>query len=129
MPPFNVSSVKMSRPFGISVLASAREQVIEKSTLLAVSTVLALGGSALALPDRSFQIIASWAAGGGVDTVTRIFADRPAGLEADRIHWVPSQGGAPALQDLAAGALTALPARRSMRGPCSRRVRFAPSPS
>ena len=32
---------------------------------------------------------------------------RAAGLEADRIRWVPSQGGAPALQDLAAGGLTA----------------------
>ncbi|WP_375458475.1 tripartite tricarboxylate transporter substrate binding protein [uncultured Enterovirga sp.] len=31
---------------------------------------------------------------------------RAAGLEADRIRWVPSQGGAPALQDLAAGGLT-----------------------
>lgn len=31
---------------------------------------------------------------------------KAAGLEADRIRWVPSQGGAPALQDLAAGGLS-----------------------
>lgn len=31
---------------------------------------------------------------------------KAAGLEADRVRWVPSQGGAPALQDLAAGGLT-----------------------
>ena len=30
---------------------------------------------------------------------------KAAGIEADRIRWVPSQGGAPALQDLAAGGL------------------------
>jgi tripartite-type tricarboxylate transporter receptor subunit TctC len=30
-----------------------------------------------------------------------------AGIEADRLRWVPSQGGAPALQDVAAGGLTA----------------------
>ncbi len=32
---------------------------------------------------------------------------KAAGLEADRLRWVPSQGGAPALQDVAAGGLTA----------------------
>jgi tripartite-type tricarboxylate transporter receptor subunit TctC len=31
---------------------------------------------------------------------------RAAGVEADRVRWVPSQGGAPALQDLAAGGIT-----------------------
>ncbi|MDB5592974.1 tripartite tricarboxylate transporter substrate binding protein [Enterovirga sp.] len=31
---------------------------------------------------------------------------KAAGMEADRVRWVPSQGGAPALQDLAAGGLT-----------------------
>ena len=31
---------------------------------------------------------------------------KAAGLEADRVRWVPSQGGAPALQDLAAGGLS-----------------------
>jgi tripartite-type tricarboxylate transporter receptor subunit TctC len=196
-----------------------------KRTLLALGAVLAFGGSALAFPDRPVQIIVPWAAGGGVDTVIRIFADgfekelgvpvnvvnrtggggltghtfiatatpdgytlggaspeiafykalglgdittesfdlfsrvslipagvtiradapykdlkeflaalksspkgaftasgtgtggswhiaaggllKAAGMEADRIRWVPSQGGAPALQDLAAGGLTA----------------------
>jgi tripartite-type tricarboxylate transporter receptor subunit TctC len=196
-----------------------------KRTLLVLGTFLTLGGSALAFPDRPVQIIVPWAAGGGVDTVTRIFADgfekelgvpvnvvnrtggggvtghtfmttaapdgytlgvaspeiafykamgmaelttesfdlfsrvslipagvtvkadapwkdlkeflaavktapkgaytasgsgtggswhvaiggllKAAGMEADRMRWVPSQGGAPALQDLAAGGLTA----------------------
>lgn len=32
---------------------------------------------------------------------------KAAGIEADRLRWVPSQGGAPALQDVAAGGLTA----------------------
>jgi tripartite-type tricarboxylate transporter receptor subunit TctC len=31
---------------------------------------------------------------------------KAAGLEVDRVRWVPSQGGAPALQDLAAGGIT-----------------------
>ena len=31
---------------------------------------------------------------------------KAAGVEPDRLRWVPSQGGAPALQDLAAGGLT-----------------------
>jgi tripartite-type tricarboxylate transporter receptor subunit TctC len=31
---------------------------------------------------------------------------KAAGIEADRLRWVPSQGGAPALQDLVAGGLT-----------------------
>jgi tripartite-type tricarboxylate transporter receptor subunit TctC len=31
---------------------------------------------------------------------------KAAGLEADRVRWVPSQGGAPALQDVAAGGVT-----------------------
>lgn len=31
---------------------------------------------------------------------------KAAGLEADRVRWVPSQGGAPALQDLSAGGLS-----------------------
>jgi tripartite-type tricarboxylate transporter receptor subunit TctC len=196
-----------------------------KRTLLVLGAFLTLGGSALAFPDRPVQIIVPWAAGGGVDTVTRIFADgfekelgvpvnvvnrtggggvtghtfmttaapdgytlgvaspeiafykamgmaelttesfdlfsrvslipagvtvkadapwkdlkeflaavktapkgaytasgsgtggswhvaiggllKAAGMEADRLRWVPSQGGAPALQDLAAGGLTA----------------------
>jgi tripartite-type tricarboxylate transporter receptor subunit TctC len=196
-----------------------------KRTLLVLCAFLTLGGSALAFPDRPVQIIVPWAAGGGVDTVTRIFADgfekelgvpvnvvnrtggggvtghtfmttaapdgytlgvaspeiafykamgmaelttesfdlfsrvslipagvtvkadapwkdlkeflaavktapkgaytasgsgtggswhvaiggllKAAGMEADRLRWVPSQGGAPALQDLAAGGLTA----------------------
>jgi tripartite-type tricarboxylate transporter receptor subunit TctC len=32
---------------------------------------------------------------------------KAAGIEADKLRWVPSQGGAPALQDIAAGGLTA----------------------
>ncbi len=32
---------------------------------------------------------------------------KAAGMEADRVKWVPSQGGAPALQDVAAGGITA----------------------
>jgi tripartite-type tricarboxylate transporter receptor subunit TctC len=198
---------------------------LTRRTLLAAGALLASAGAALAFPDRPVQIIVPWAAGGGVDTVIRIFADgfekelgvpvnvvnrtggggltghifiataapdgytlggaspeiafykalglgdlttesfdlfsrvslipagvtvradapykdlkeflaavkaspkgaftasgtgtggswhiaaggllRAAGLEADRIRWVPSQGGAPALQDLAAGGLTA----------------------
>ena len=32
---------------------------------------------------------------------------KAAGIEADRLRWVPSQGGAPALQDVAAGGITA----------------------
>jgi tripartite-type tricarboxylate transporter receptor subunit TctC len=32
---------------------------------------------------------------------------KAAGMEADRLRWVPSQGGAPALQDVAAGGITA----------------------
>jgi tripartite-type tricarboxylate transporter receptor subunit TctC len=196
-----------------------------RRTLLALAALAASGASALAFPDRPVQIIVPWAAGGGVDTVTRIFADgfekelgvpvsvvnrtggggvtghtfmstaapdgytlgvaspeiafykalgvadittesfdlfsrlslipagvtikadapykdlkeflaavkaapkgaftasgtgtggswhiaaggllKAAGIEADRIRWVPSQGGAPALQDLAAGGLSA----------------------
>jgi tripartite-type tricarboxylate transporter receptor subunit TctC len=31
---------------------------------------------------------------------------RAAGLEADRVRWVPSQGGAPAMQEVAAGGIT-----------------------
>ena len=32
---------------------------------------------------------------------------KAAGIEADRLRWVPSQGGAPALQDVVAGGITA----------------------
>jgi tripartite-type tricarboxylate transporter receptor subunit TctC len=46
-----------------------------KHTLLALSALVGFGPSALAFPDRPVQIIVPWAAGGGVDTVTRIFAD------------------------------------------------------
>jgi tripartite-type tricarboxylate transporter receptor subunit TctC len=198
---------------------------IARRTLLALGTLVALAPGALAFPDRPVQIIVPWAAGGGVDTVVRTFADgfekelgvpvnvvnrtggggvtghtfiataapdgytlggaspeiafykamgvadlttesfdlfsrislipagitvkadapykslqdflaavkaapkgtftasgtgtggswhiavggllKSAGMEADRMRWVPSQGGAPALQDLAAGGLTA----------------------
>ena len=40
----------------------------------ALATLLA-PGLALAFPDRPVQVIVPWAAGGGADTVTRIFAD------------------------------------------------------
>ena len=46
-----------------------------RRTLLALAALAASGASALAFPDRPVQIIVPWAAGGGVDTVTRIFAD------------------------------------------------------
>ena len=199
---------------------------LTRRTLLAAGALLASAGAALAFPDRPVQIIVPWAAGGGTDTVVRIFAagfekelgvpvnvvnraggngitghsaianaapdgytigaaspeiafykalgtgdltpasfdlfsrialipagvtvkadapyktladflkaakDSPkgtlmasgtgtggswhiaagglmksAGLEADRLRWVPSQGGAPALQDVAAGGITSL---------------------
>src|SRR3712207_2625839 len=48
---------------------------LPKRTLLALGAVLALTGGASAFPDRPVQIIVPWAAGGGVDTVIRIFAD------------------------------------------------------
>src|SRR3712207_3962528 len=48
---------------------------LPKRTLLALGAGLAYAGSASAFPDRPVQIIVPWAAGGGVDTVVRIFAD------------------------------------------------------
>jgi tripartite-type tricarboxylate transporter receptor subunit TctC len=48
---------------------------LTKRTLLALGAVLAFAGGASAFPDRPVQIIVPWAAGGGVDTVIRIFAD------------------------------------------------------
>lgn len=41
---------------------------------VAFAAFIGLAGAAAAFPDRPIQIIAPWAAGGGVDTVTRIFA-------------------------------------------------------
>jgi tripartite-type tricarboxylate transporter receptor subunit TctC len=41
---------------------------------VALGAFLGLMGAASAFPDRPVQIIVPWAAGGGVDTVTRIFA-------------------------------------------------------
>ena len=46
-----------------------------RRTLLALAALAASGASALAFPDRPVQVIVPWAAGGGVDAVTRIFAD------------------------------------------------------
>jgi tripartite-type tricarboxylate transporter receptor subunit TctC len=46
-----------------------------KRTLLALAALAAFAPGALAFPDRPVQVIVPWAAGGGVDTVTRIFAD------------------------------------------------------
>jgi tripartite-type tricarboxylate transporter receptor subunit TctC len=48
---------------------------LTKRTFLALGAVLAWTGSASAFPDRPVQIIVPWAAGGGVDTVIRIFAN------------------------------------------------------
>ena len=45
-----------------------------KRTLLALAALIALTPAALAFPDRPVQIIVPWAAGGGMDTVVRIFA-------------------------------------------------------
>ncbi|MFC7689928.1 hypothetical protein ACFQY5_10265 [Paeniroseomonas aquatica] len=45
---------------------------------------------------------------------------RALGLEADRIRWIPSVGGAPALQDLVAGASASSPAPRWRRSPWPR---------
>jgi len=48
---------------------------LTKRTLLALGAVIACTGVASAFPDRPVQVIVPWAAGGGVDTVVRIFAD------------------------------------------------------
>src|SRR5215207_3114493 len=45
-----------------------------KRTLLALAALIALTPAALAFPDRPVQIIVPWAAGGGMDSVVRIFA-------------------------------------------------------
>jgi tripartite-type tricarboxylate transporter receptor subunit TctC len=47
---------------------------LTRRTLLAAGALLASAGAALAFPDRPVQIIVPWAAGGGTDTVVRIFA-------------------------------------------------------
>ena len=54
---------------------------------------------------------------------------KAAGIEPDRLRWVPSQGGAPALQDLAAGGLTVFTGSPIEAKPCWRPARCAPSPS
>ena len=220
---------------------------LTKRTLLALGAVIACTGVASAFPDRPVQVIVPWAAGGGVDTVVRIFADgfekelgvpvnvvnrtggggltghtfiatatpdgytlggaspeiafykamglgdittdsfdlfsrislipagitvredapykdlkeflaavknspkgtlmasgtgtggswhiaaggllKAAGMEADRLRWVPSQGGAPALQDVAAAASRHSRARPSRPSPSSKRARCGPSRS
>ena len=43
--------------------------------ILAIGAFVGLAASAAAFPDRPVQVIAPWAAGGGVDTVARIFAE------------------------------------------------------
>ena len=43
--------------------------------ILALGAFMGLVASAAAFPDRPVQVIAPWAAGGGVDTVARIFAE------------------------------------------------------
>jgi tripartite-type tricarboxylate transporter receptor subunit TctC len=48
---------------------------LTKRALLAVGAIIACTGVASAFPDRPVQVIVPWAAGGGVDTVVRIFAD------------------------------------------------------
>jgi len=48
--------------------------------VLALGAFLGLSLTAIAFPDRPVQVIVPWAAGGGADTVTRIFAD---GFEKD----------------------------------------------
>ena len=48
---------------------------LTKRTLLALGAVIACTGVASAFPDRPVQVVVPWAAGGGVDTVVRIFAD------------------------------------------------------
>src|SRR5215208_6978844 len=47
---------------------------LTRRTLLAAGALLASAGAALAFPDRPVQIIVPSAAGGGTDTVVRIFA-------------------------------------------------------
>lgn len=51
-----------------------------RTTFLALATVVASAVPALAFPDRPVQLIVPWAAGGGMDSVMRIFA---AGFEAE----------------------------------------------
>jgi tripartite-type tricarboxylate transporter receptor subunit TctC len=46
-----------------------------KRTTAAIGGMLAMIGAAAAFPDRPVQVIVPWAAGGGVDAVTRIFAE------------------------------------------------------
>jgi len=48
---------------------------LTKRTLLALGAVIACTGVASAFPDRPVQVIVPWAAGGGVDTVVRIFGN------------------------------------------------------
>ncbi len=48
---------------------------LTKRALLALGAVIACTGVASAFPDRPVQVVVPWAAGGGVDTVVRIFAD------------------------------------------------------
>src|SRR5215212_2912870 len=47
---------------------------LTRRTLVAAGALLASAGAAVAFPDRPVQIIVPWAAGGGTDTVVRIFA-------------------------------------------------------
>lgn len=51
-----------------------------RTTILALATVVASAIPASAFPDRPVQLIVPWAAGGGMDSVMRIFA---AGFEAE----------------------------------------------
>src|SRR5215204_4119278 len=47
---------------------------LTRRTLVAAGALLASAGAAVAFPDRPVSIIVPWAAGGGTDTVVRIFA-------------------------------------------------------
>jgi len=80
--------------------------------------VQALIAALAAAPDREFK--SSGSAQGGVNHLAMAGMLLAAGLPAERVAWVPSEGAAPGLQDLAAGgvqiATASLPEAEALMG-------------
>jgi len=108
------SEIANFKVLGQSEIAPASYDLISRISLIPAGVTVKAGGPwpdfaafAAALREgRKGQYTGSGVGTGGAWHLAAAGMTRAMGLEADRIRWVPSQGGAPALQDLVAGGIS-----------------------
>ena len=107
------SEIANFKVLGQSDITPASYDLISRISLIPAGVTVKAGGPwpdfaafASALKEgRKGQFTGSGVGTGGAWHLAAAGMTRAMGLEADRIRWVPSQGGAPALQDLVAGGI------------------------